>query len=91
MHEVTMFFLAGCPYCREAGRLIEKVRKESPEYRKVKINYIDEAVEKEISDRHDYRYVPAFYINGEKLHEGAIDFDKVREIFKSAYHESNDI
>ena len=91
VYELTMFFLVGFPFCQEARRLIERVLEETPEYKAVKINYIDERIEKELTDRYDYRYVPAFYANEKKLHEGAVDIKKVRKVFESAYSESNGI
>jgi glutaredoxin len=88
MLELTMFYLVDCPYCHHARWLIEKVREETPEYKNVRINYVDEDKEKEISDSHNYYYVPAFYAQGKKLHEGPVNLEKIREIFKAVYYET---
>ena len=84
MQEITMFHMKTCPYCVKAKGFIETLLQENPKYGEIKINYIDEQVEVELANSYDYYYVPTFYVNGEKLHEGAATLEDVREVFKAA-------
>jgi hypothetical protein len=69
---------------KHIGRLLA----ERPELRGVDAIYIDEGVESELADSYDYYYVPTFYVNEVKHHEGAISYEEVREVFEAAYYES---
>jgi protein-disulfide isomerase len=53
-------------------------------YKDIEIEMIEETEQPELADRFDYYYVPTFYIDGEKLHEGGIFPDEVEAIFKKA-------
>jgi hypothetical protein len=50
----------------------------------VEIEMIDESVEKELADSYDYYYVPTFYLNEEKLHEGGIFKNEVKSLLEKA-------
>ena len=45
---------------------------------------IDELLDPGTADRYDYWYVPTFYVDGNKLHEGACSKEKVRQILEKA-------
>ena len=80
-----MFEMKTCPYCAEARRLIALFLEKNPCYREVKINYIDEESERALANSHDYYFVPAFYVNSKKMHEGPIDMGKVKKVFEAAF------
>jgi len=58
-----------------------------PGYKKLDIEIIDEVENPEIADQYDYYYVPTYYLDGEKFHEGIPNREMVAELFKKAYEE----
>jgi glutaredoxin len=80
MKKIVMFKLNYCGYCRRAEQLIEAAICSHPEFTAIEIEYVDEAREHERAHRHDYYYVPTFYVGQEKLHEGPVtdaDIDRI--------------
>ena len=71
MKKVQLFHFVGCPYCRAAENWIAEVIQEHPELAAVEIERIDEHRHPEIANQYDYWYVPTFYVDGQKVHEGA--------------------
>ena len=67
--KLTAFILSSCPYCLQAGELIEELYAERPELASIEIDYIDEADEPELAERYDYYRVPSFFLGEEKLYE----------------------
>lgn len=45
---------------------------------------IEETEQPEVADRYDYYYVPTFYIDGRKIHEGGIYSDEVESVLRKA-------
>ena len=84
MKKITMFMFATCPYCNAARGWMEELYEENPAYRELTIEMIDEKLSPEIADQYDYYYVPTFFIDGEKLHEGAATKEKVKAVFDAA-------
>jgi protein-disulfide isomerase len=58
--------------------------KKQDAYKEIEVEMIEETEQPELADQFDYYYVPTFYIDGEKLHEGGIFPDEVEAIFKKA-------
>lgn len=58
---------------------------EHPEYRDVELTMIDETLEPDVANRYDYWYVPTYYIDDRKVHEGAATKEIVRRVFADAY------
>ena len=79
MKEITYFYLAGCPYCREADDYLKQLCAENPAYADIKINKIEETEQAEYADSFDYYFVPCFYIDGEKVFEGAVKKEDVKK------------
>ena len=69
MKELTWFYMKGCPYCAQAGRALEELKKENPSYENVSIHQIDENAEPETADKYDYYSVPSIFLGDEKLYE----------------------
>ena len=87
MKTMTYFLLPTCPYCREADRYIAQVIAEEPELGDIHIKRVNEQQEAAYADAFDYYYVPAFYLQGKKLHEGTVTKEQVlaalREVYQS--------
>jgi len=87
MKKILMFTMASCPYCKEARRYMDELFDKYPGYKKLDIEIIDEVENPEIADQYDYYYVPTYYLDGEKFHEGIPNREMVAELFKKAYEE----
>ncbi len=84
MKPVKLFYLKNCPFCKRALHHIEKIKAAHPELAAVEIEMIEESEHPEIADRYDYHYVPTFYVDGQKVHEGGIYPDELEEILRKA-------
>lgn len=84
MKNVKLFYQKNCPYCRKAIGYIEELKGLFPELGKVEIEMIEETESPEITDGYDYFYVPTFYIDEVKVHEGEVTREKVEEILRKA-------
>lgn len=84
MQKVTMFTMAGCPYCRAAHRWMEELMQEYPEYNDIELKIIDETEHPDIADRYDYYYVPTYYVGRDKVHEGVATKEKVHRVLERA-------
>ena len=69
--KLTAFILPRCPYCLQMRELLEELRAERPELSSIEIEFIDEAAQPALADRHDYYRVPSFFLGGEKLYEAS--------------------
>ena len=69
MRELTLFYLADCPYCRNARRALEELTVEDPAYGRVPVQWIEESRQPQVAERYDYYYVPAVFAGTEKLYE----------------------
>ena len=68
MKKMLFFYQESCPYCRSA----------------IEIEMVDELREPERADRYGYWYVPTIYVDGEKLHEGALSREKLEAVLRRA-------
>ena len=84
MKQVLMMILTDCHYCRKALGYMEEVEKEYPQYKAVKIRIADEKKEKELADSLDYYYVPTYFVDGRKVHEGVPTKEKVQAVYEEA-------
>ena len=84
MKEVILFKLANCPHCKLALKLQDELFEAHPEWREVPLRMVDEAVEKEFADSYDYYYVPTYYVDGVKVHEGHAEKEDVEKVFLAA-------
>lgn len=67
--ELILFEYPGCPYCRQAERIMDELISEHPEYGKMEIKIIDEVEHSEIADQYNYYYTPCFFQGKKKLYE----------------------
>jgi glutaredoxin len=84
MKKITMFTMASCPFCRMAHRWMDVLLKDHPEYNDIEIEIIDEVRHPDIANKYDYWYVPTYYVDGEKVHEGATTKKKIKKVYEKA-------
>ena len=85
MKKITMFTMESCPYCRQALRWMDMLFAEKKEYSSLFIEKIDELEHPDIAAGYDYYYVPTYYVDGEKLHEGPASLEMIRRVFDAAF------
>ncbi|MBR6648161.1 MAG: thioredoxin family protein [Bacteroidaceae bacterium] len=84
MKKIMIFYQEKCPFCKRAFNYIEELKKENSKYSEIPIELIEETLQPDFADTFDYYYVPTFYVDGEKVHEGGIKKDEVKAIFNAA-------
>lgn len=84
MKAVKYFYMANCPYCRKADDYIKSLCRLNPDYGKIEIERIEESEQPELAAQYDYYYVPTFYVDGVKLHEGVATLEKVKAVLDAA-------
>lgn len=82
MKNVKLFYLKQCPFCKKAIRYIEELKAQYAELASVEIDMIEESEQPDVADKFDYYYVPTFYVDGEKVHEGGIYPEEVEAILR---------
>lgn len=87
MKKILMFTMEGCPYCAEARMYMEELFDKNPKYKELDIEIIDEVEHPDIANEYDYYYVPTYYLDGEKFHEGIPHRQMVADLFEKAYEE----
>lgn len=88
MKPIKLFYQERCPFCKKALRYISELQEEYPEFNNIRIEMIEETQQPEIADQYDYYYVPTFYVDGVKEHEGGIYKNEVEAILRKAIDES---
>ncbi|MBS7009763.1 thioredoxin family protein [Anaerostipes sp.] len=84
MKEILMMKLESCPYCHEALSMMEELKQEHPEYQNIQVKMVNEDEDAKLADSLDYWYVPTYYVDGEKLHEGVPTKEKIRKVYEAA-------
>ena len=84
MKNVKLFYLKQCPFCKKAIRYIEELKAQYTELACVDIEMIEESEQADVADKFDYYYVPTFYVDGVKEHEGGIYPEEVEKILRKA-------
>ena len=84
MKNVKLFYLKQCPFCKKAIRYIEELKAQYTELACVEIEMIEESEQADVADKFDYYYVPTFYVDGVKEHEGGIYPEEVEKILRKA-------
>jgi glutaredoxin len=84
MKRIQLFYLKNCPFCKKAFRYIEEAKAAHPELQSLQIELIEESEEPVLADQYDYYYVPTFYIDGVKVHEGGIYPEEVEPLLRKA-------
>ncbi|MHC1760948.1 MAG: thioredoxin family protein [Negativicutes bacterium] len=84
MKPIVMIILEKCPHCRNARRWMAELKEEYPQYQTLPIEMIDEQLHPEVTKTYGYYYVPTYYVEGVKVHEGVPTKEIVREVFELA-------
>ncbi len=84
MKNVKLFYLKHCPFCKKALRYIDEAKAKYAELANVEIEMIEESEQADVADKFNYYYVPTFYVDGVKVHEGGIYPEEVEEILRKA-------
>ena len=84
MKKITMFMFAACPHCKLALKCVDELKAEHPEYAAVPLEMIDERKQPDVAEKFDYYYVPTFYVDSEKVHEGHSEKADVEKVFQAA-------
>lgn len=82
--QIRMVVLHGCPHCKRAAEMISELEREHPEYARVSIEVIEETEEPEKIKEYDFYYVPAFFVDGKKIHEGVPTIGIIEKVFEAA-------
>ena len=69
MKTLKIFYLDGCPYCRNAAAAVKELRTELPGFETLAIEWIEERKNPAIAEQYDYYYVPTVFLGKEKLYE----------------------
>lgn len=82
--DFKLFILKSCPYCVEALKWMNELKAEDVRFADLSPEIIDEGEQPALADSFDYYYVPTFYLNGKKLHEGAATKEKIKTVLETA-------
>ena len=87
MKRIEIFYLASCPYCRNARKAIGELTEENPAYGDIAIDWIEESEHPEIAEARDYMSVPTIFWNGEKLYEAHFthSYDTIKQSVRAAF------
>ncbi|MGB8452495.1 MAG: thioredoxin family protein [Anaerocolumna sp.] len=84
MKSVIMFETSWCPYCKQAHKFMDELMHENPKYKELDIKVIDEEQEPDVAKQYNYYYVPTYYLDSKKVHEGIPRKDIIRILFENA-------
>lgn len=84
MSDVLMMILPDCPYCRQAMAMMAQLRETDARYAAIPVRIVNEREDAALADSLDYYYVPTYFVDGRKLHEGVPTLDAVRRVFDAA-------
>lgn len=84
MKPIKLFYLKSCPFCKKALGYIEELKAAHPELAPLKIEMIEESEQPDVAEKFDYYYVPTFYVDGKKAHEGGITSEETEAVLRSA-------
>ena len=87
MKEIELFYLTNCPYCHNARKAIDELLTEAPEFREIRVNWIEEDREPELAGKRDYFYVPTLFFGDQKLYEAqpGQDFNTIKTNIRQAF------
>ena len=84
--ELTIFYMNGCPYCKNARKALDELLLENPDYASVPVRWVNENESPEIVSQYSYYYVPTIFCDKEKVYEAhpGDSFPFIREQVKTA-------
>lgn len=81
---VKMMMLDSCPHCKKAFEIMDELQEKYPEFTRVEIEVIEESQEPQKTDGYDYWYVPTFFVEDIKMHEGVPSSESLENVFRKA-------
>jgi thiol-disulfide isomerase/thioredoxin len=89
MKKILAFYIDGCPYCRQARKAVDELKKET-QYANLQIEWVNENQHPEISERYDYYYVPTMFVDDVKIYEAkrGETYEECRENVKRVFDSS---
>lgn len=84
MKEVLLFIMRSCPHCKKALAYQQELFEQYPAFLKAPLCIVDENEEADFASRYAYYYVPTYYVDGKKMHEGPVSKEDVKAVFESA-------
>ncbi len=86
MKKLTIFYLDGCPYCRNAMRAVQELDAELPGFSSDQIKWIEERRNADIANQYDYYNVPTVFLDNQKLYEcsPSDDYDTIKSQMECA-------
>ena len=87
MKEIEIFYLANCPYCKNARKAIAELTEENPAYAGISLRWIEESEEPALAEARDYYNVPCLFFGDEKLYEAHFthSYDRIKESIRAAF------
>jgi len=79
--------MQSCPYCKNARKWMNEILESDVRYREIPMTIIDEVEEPEVAAKFDYYFVPTYYIDDKKIHEGVASFEIVKRVFDEALND----
>lgn len=61
-----------------------ELTQEEAQYQELQVEMIDEQLHPEVIKTYSYYYVPTYYVDGVKIHEGVPTKEIVRDVFERA-------
>lgn len=83
MKKIKMFMFDSCPYCQKALKYLKELQTQE-KYKYLEVEMINERKQPEIAEKYDYYYVPTFYVDEEKIHEGSAEIEDVQRVLNLA-------
>ena len=87
MAKLTIFYLAHCPYCRNARKAVRELQAEDAAYAALELDWIEESQQPDVADAYDYYYVPSVFAGQEKLYEcsPSEDYEAIKAHLRAAF------
>ncbi len=87
MKKITYFYKEDCPYCRNAKKAMEELKKENPVYENIEMDWIDEEAQPDLAKAFNYYYVPTMFIGANKLYEAnpKENYDDIKKEVKRVF------
>lgn len=84
MKNIKMMYLRSCPYCKQAFQMVDDLKRMNPKFQNISIELIEENEEPEKIKGYDYWYVPTYFVDDQKIHEGVPTLEAIRMVLEAA-------
>ena len=84
MSNITLYHFEGCPACGHAKEWIKELRQEKPELKDALVEMVDVHKTPNFKAPAPFYYVPTFFVDDVKVHEGVASKAIVENVLRSA-------